>query len=468
MNRMWGSERTVAVLTILLVLGYATVAVAGPTTDGRVADGDDLAFDQQVPDEYRFDPPTRDGVARVDGERFDTVGAALSAAERGDTVVLAGRFHEHVTVTTPNVTITSAPGQWGVLDGGGEGDVVTVDAPNVTLDRVWVRNNGYDAGTNDAGVWVNGSGARVVDSRVTDVTFGIWVNGVDGVLLRNNTIVGRESVRPLTRRGNGVQLWKTEDTLVAGNRITDVRDGIYYSWAKSVVARNNTMWQLRYGVHYMYSDDCRLVGNTAFDNDAGYALMVSQGLEIVDNVAVNNTGRSGHGILLKSVDRTTVRGNHVVGNDNGLYVYNSLDNRIVDNLVLDNDVGVHLTAGSVREEVHGNTFVANGEPVKAVLGQQVAWNDSSRGNYWAGARVADADGDGVSEVRYRPAGTVERLTQRNPLARTFAASPAFDAIRRAESTVPVVESPGVVDHHPLTDPRHDWRRYYRNGTEAPT
>ncbi|MFB6099312.1 MAG: NosD domain-containing protein, partial [Salinibacter sp.] len=219
----------------------------------------------------------------------------------------------------------------------------------------------------------------------------------------------------------------------------------------------NTMWDLRYGVHYMYSDDCTLRGNLSFNNDSGYALMVSQRLQIVNNTAVNNTGASGHGILLKSIDRTEIRNNTVVRNETGLYVYNSLDNVITGNLVLENKIGIHLTAGSVREEVHGNSFIANGEAVRAVIGEQVVWNR----NYWSEASTADVDEDGISDIRYRPAGLVERLIAQKPMTRLFADSPAFATIRLAESSIPVIESPGVIDKHPLVNPPHDgWKKYY--------
>jgi nitrous oxidase accessory protein len=389
------------------------------------------------------------------------VQAAVTAAEPGETVVLRGRLDGPVTVNESNVTLTSAPGTLALVQGNGEGDVLTINGRNVTVDGVWMRNSGYDTAENDAGIWVNGTGARIVDSRVSNVTFGIWIDGVDDVRIENNTIVGRESVYPLSNRGNGIQIWKSEGSTVTDNRITDVRDGIYYSWASNVLARGNTMWDLRYGVHYMYSDHNTLRNNLAFDNDVGYALMVSQNLKIVNNTAVNNTGQSGHGILVKSIDRTEIRNNTLVANDKGLYVYNSLDNVITGNLVLENDIGVHLTAGSVREEVHHNSFIENDEPVRAVIGEQVAWNTSNEGNYWSGTKPADIDGDGVSEVRYQPAGVVERLAVREPTARLYTESPAFAVIRLAESSVPILESPGVVDHHPLATPPHEhWRRYY--------
>jgi nitrous oxidase accessory protein len=456
--RSLSAERGFALLAVAVVVAATLSAVAAPTA--ATAD-EGLVFDPGVPEEYAFSAPTADGTATVDGESYESVQAAVDAAESGDTVRLRGAFSERVVVSTPGLTLESDPADPARIDGGGEGDVLTIAAADVTVRGVWIHNSGRDAEGNDAGVWVNGTNARVVDSRLTDVTFGLWVNGVDGVHLRNNTVVGREEVRPLSYRGNGIQLWKTADTHVADNRITDVRDGIYYSWASNVTAEENTMWDLRYGVHYMYSDGSTLRNNTAFDNDVGYALMLSDHIEVVDNVAVNNTGVSGHGILLKRIDDSVVRGNHVVGNDRGVYVLNSVRNAVTDNLVMENRVGVHLTAGTEDERVSGNSFVNNDAAVYAVTRELTAWNDTARGNYWSAADVADVDHDGISEVRHRPSGLVEYLVHEHPQAAVFADSPAFDAVRMAESTFPVVESPGVVDHHPLTNPPHsDWRRYY--------
>jgi nitrous oxidase accessory protein len=128
---------------------------------------------------------------------------------------------------------------------------------------------------------------------------------------------------------------------------------------------------------------------------------------------------------------------------------------------MENDVGIHLTGGSVRERGYGNAFIRNDDAMKAVIGQQVAWNESERGNYWADARPVDVDHDGVSEVRYQATGVVDEVTRTHPETEVFASSPAFDAVRLASRSVPLVETPGVVDHYPLAEPpSDDWRRYY--------
>jgi len=448
-----------ALLAAVAAVGLAVVPFVAPAADGAATAGE-VGYDPAVPAEYDFADPPASGTVTVDGEQYATLDRALAAADPGDTVLVDGTVSGPATVETPNVTVAGADGL-GVVTGNGEGTVFRVNASNVTLERLWVHDSGYSAADNDAGVWLAGKNATVRDSRVTAVTFGIWVDGVADARIENTTVVGRESVERLSDRGNGIQLWQATDAVVEDVRITDVRDGIYFSWSSRVEARNNTMWDLRYGVHYMYSDHSRLADNVAFDNDVGYALMLSEELTLVDNRAVNNTGGSGHGVLLKSVDRSTLRGNEFVGNDNGVFLYNSLDNTLAGNLVAGNDVGVHVTAGSVDERVVNNTFIDNRVPVNAVIGERVAWNTSSRGNYWTDARVVDTDDDGVSDVRHRPAGVVQQLTRETPAARVYTTSPAFRTVRLAESALPVIDTPGVVDHHPLAEPTTDaWREYY--------
>lgn len=462
-----GRSVTAFVLATATVLAMVVGgALVGPVVSGGDqldgTDGASVGVDADLPDVDGFEPSTEPGEATVGGESFVSIEAALAAVEPGDTVRLTGTFDERVTVETPGVTIRGSGPETALIDGNGVGDVVVVEAPNVTLADVWIRNSGHAAETEDAGILVNATGTVVSNARLTEVTYGVWVNGVDDVVLSGNTIVGREGVARHADRGNGIHLWRTKDVIVEGNAITQVRDGIYFSWADRVEARDNRLWDLRYGVHYMYSNDNVLVDNVAVDNDVGYALMVSKNLSIRDNTAVNNRGQSGHGILVKDVEDSTLQGNVVAGNANGLYVYNAQNNRFVENLVLANDVGIHDTGGSSGQTFVRNSVIDNDVQAFTTRNEVVAWNGTDEGNYWSDARTVDLRNDGVAETRHRPAGAVERLLHGHPQAGAFADSPAFSVVRLAEDSFPVLESPGIVDHHPLTEPVHDdWQRYYR-------
>ncbi|WP_256417682.1 nitrous oxide reductase family maturation protein NosD [Halorubrum laminariae] len=480
---------TAACVAVVLAVALPVVAGAGVADAGGVADvggvadangdvtpsgsgaesvanetGDDEGIAPNVSTGHAatgVTAPDRDGTATVDGEKFASAQAAVDAADPGDTVVLDGRFDERVNASVDGIRLVAAA-DGAVIDGGGEGRVLTVSGENVTVSGVWIRGSGSDLGTEDAGVFVAGDAARIESVRITGIAYGIWIDGVDEAVVEDVRIDGREEVYPVTDRGNGIHLYETTGTVVRDSEISHVRDGIYFQWATDVLAANNTIRNARYGVHYMYSDDNRLVDNVAVDNGVGYALMVSEGLTVRNNTALRNGGTSGHGIMAKDIEESTIAGNHLVANRHGLYLYNAQDNRVVDNLLYRNGVGVHSAAESNNAVVAGNSFVANDRAARTARNSLAEWNGTDRGNYWSGARVADRDGDGVSEIRHRPIGLVETLVDDHPQAAVFADSPAFEAVRLAESSFPVIESSGVVDRRPLTEPNHDWRVYAPN------
>lgn len=402
--------------------------------------------------------PEKPGVATVDNRTFESVEAALDAAEPGATVVLEGRFTERVVVESDDLHLVAGD-DGAVLDGGESGRVLTVAGNNVTVTGLWIRHSGFDVSEEDSGIFVDGNGTTLRQLRITDTAFGIWVDGVDDVTISDVRIEGRDQIFPVTDRGNGIHLYDTDGTTVRDSEITAVRDGIYFSWASNVLAENNSMWNARYGVHYMYSDNNQLRDNVAVNNGVGFALMVSNGLEVTNNTAIRNRDTSGHGILAKDIEDSTISGNVLTENRNGLYLHNGQDNRLTDNLFLANDIGVHVTGGTSDQLVAGNSFVENHRGVHTNTQSLHVWNGSEGGNYWSAARTTDLTGDGISETRYRPAGVVEHLIASHPQAAVLADSPAFEVIRLAESSFPVLESPGIVDEQPMTEPQHDWKRY---------
>ncbi|MFC7045628.1 nitrous oxide reductase family maturation protein NosD [Halobacteriaceae archaeon GCM10025711] len=312
-------------------------------------DGSLSAYDAGVPQEYEFEQPTTPGTASVGGEQFDTVSAAVAAAEPGDVVRLSGVFAESVTVDVPNVTLASKPGTLALIRGGDDAPVVTLAGDGSSVERLWVQ------GTSGVGqgVAVTAPDADVVDSRITDVAAGIQVDSADDVTLANNTIVGSDDATS----GNGIHLWKSERVRLVDNRITDVHTGVRFSWASGLEATGNRLWDLDYAVRGLYTDDGVIRDNQAFDNGVGLVLFNSHRFRVVNNTAYNNTGNNGHGILMNTVDDSTIRHNTLVGNERGISVNNADNNTITDNEMRQNDVGVYYAA--MGNTLAGNTIREN-------------------------------------------------------------------------------------------------------------
>ena len=96
--------------------------------------------------------------------------------------------------------------------------------------------------------------------------------------------------------------------------------------------------------------------NDSYYNRGGLALM-----EVRDQVVRNNRawGNSDHGIMLRTMQDSVIENNVVAGNGRGFFIYDVEYVTLAGNLVVDNQVGVHLAAGSTRNKVDGNDFIGN-------------------------------------------------------------------------------------------------------------
>jgi nitrous oxidase accessory protein len=130
-----------------------------------------------------------------------------------------------------------------------------------------------------------------------------------------------------------------------------------------------------------------------------------------------------------------------------------------NNLVIDNDIGAYLWAGSIHNEIDGNDFIGNRQQVRYVAARDQEWKGKA-GNYWSNYLGWDRDGDGHGDVAYRASDLVDRLVWREPAAKLLLSSPAVQTLRAISDQFPVLRTPSVVDPNPRMRPRTgDWGRW---------
>ncbi|MEN9463267.1 MAG: hypothetical protein RLZZ355_1197, partial [Pseudomonadota bacterium] len=236
-----------------------------------------------------------------------------------------------------------------------------------------------------------------------------------------------------------------------------VRDALYVDVSHHATFRGNKLHHSRYGTHYMTSYYNVWEDNETYYNRGGLALM-----EVRDQVVRGNRawGNSDHGIMLRSVQDSVVENNVVAGNNRGFFIYDVEYAELKNNLVVDNVVGVHLSAGSTRNVVEGNDFIGNREQVRYVGARDERWGVES-GNHWANYLGWDRDGNGVGDVPYEANDMVDRLSWRYPSMKLLLASPAVQALRLVGQQFPILRVPSVVDPKPRMVPTHqnwsEWR-----------
>ncbi len=400
----------------------------------------------------------------VAGTPHGTLAQTVAAAHDGDTVIVpAGVLHEHVIVDK-SVRIVGRPGA--VIDGDDTGTVVRIEAPGVELRGLTVRNSGTTYNTEDAGIRIQkAADVRIVDTRVEDTLFGIFIVQGDRCSIESSTIRGKDL--PHVRRGDGIRLWYSSGCRLIGNHVERSRDVVIW-YSSDTAVEDNVVRTSRYGLHYMYSDRNVFRRNRFEDNQVGAAIMYSRGIDLTENAFSFSNGPAAYGLLLKDADDVFIVGNRFIQNDTALFFDNApqaKDGRVDvhANLIARNDVGLALQPLSRRIRFWENAFLGNRSQVQ-VLGTGTAegnvWSVDGRGNYWSDAIAYDTNGDGVSEIPYRIESTYEVLADRYPALAFFDTSPAAEAIDLAARLFPIfAPRPKLTDPHPLVQaPLTAWTR----------
>jgi nitrous oxidase accessory protein len=385
-----------------------------------------------------------------------TLQSRLNAAAPGSTVIVDGGTHGPIVIRGPLIVVgTNGP----VIDGGGVGSVVTIEGDGAVFRGFVVRNSGRQVTEEAAGIKATGTRHRIEANVVHDVYFGIHIGGGGGHIVQDNQITPgqRHGARP----GHGISVWHVRDSRIAGNRISDARDGVYLSFAEGVEVSRNGVTRCRYGLHSMSSQNATLLDNTLTANLLGAALMQSDKLVLRGNrIEQHRAGSAAYGILLKDIGDLVASDNVIVANRVGVYA-EGVPSRppseavVTGNVIAGNEVGLALQSNASLT-IAGNRLadnLADVRPLGRQLSPAMAWSRDGRGNSWSQYRGYDANGDGIGDVPHQVNEAMDALVRRTPLAQAFLYTPAHLALEAAARMFPLYrQQPLLVDQYPLMKP----------------
>ncbi|MBF0184074.1 MAG: nitrous oxide reductase family maturation protein NosD [Magnetococcales bacterium] len=373
---------------------------------------------------------------------------AIAAAQPGETLRLPkGRYGSAVVDKT--LALLGEPGA--VVDGGGQGSVLTITAPDVVIRGLTVSGSGKVETDLDSGILAHKPAARVLieENQVLGNLFGVAIQGAQAATVRRNHIANRTDLW-LNDQGNGINVWDSSGSLFADNVIEGGRDGFYIHTAHGNIIRSNRFSRLRFAVHYMFANDNEITDNISVDNEVGYALMYSENLKVLRNISLRDRD---HGLMFHSSRNSQLAYNLVQRTkDKCTFVYTSTRNRIHNNHFEGCEIGIHFTGGSEKNEIYDNDFINNRTQVKYSGMVHYEWSRNGRGNYWSDNPAFDLNGDGVADVAYRPNTLMDQVLWRYPMAKLLLSSPVMETLRVAQNHFPAISPGGVVDSWPLMRP----------------
>ncbi|HEV8481396.1 MAG TPA: nitrous oxide reductase family maturation protein NosD [Candidatus Eisenbacteria bacterium] len=379
--------------------------------------------------------------------------ATLGEAAAGDTVVLARGTYRGPLVLQRTITLAGEPGA--VIDGGGTGTPLTVQADGSRVSDLTIRGSGKNAMNVDAGLHVQ-LAHGVVLSRLTlvDVMYGIYGERADGMAIEGCRLTGRVTPGDEMGQGNGIHLWYTKNVTARRDTVERFLDGIYLSFADGThIEATDVEHCGRYGLHTMYCPGGRLVGCRMSHNVAGCAIMFSNHLTLADNDFSHNRGPRTYGVLLRDCSDGELIGNRLVDNTIAIFMDNSNRNRIASNLFQDDGWGVLLFSSCAGNQFTGNAFLNDDYPVALDMRySDNRFDDGHRGNYWSDGEAYDLNNDGVGDAAYSPVSAFAFLSKQYPDLAILAKSPAVAALSVSERVLPVLRPSEIVDRFPLVRP----------------
>jgi nitrous oxidase accessory protein len=354
--------------------------------------------------------------AKADAQQPARLQELIDRVEAGQTVrVPAGEYEGPAVIDKPLRLLA-------------EGDVRLVHrgpqpALHITADDVEVRGLAVDdRERRDAGtVLVEADRVRLADLAIRSASRAVRLVGADDGEILDSAIEWAGGNVPVSRRGNGIDLFASHRNRIAGNTIAGMHDGIYVESGDGNAVENNRVDRSRYGIHLMYTGGTIVRGNAGAQNITGIMAMTSQDLEVTGNTLIKqHENVHSQGILLFDVSDSLFAENTVEGNRVGFYVEESRGNRIVANEIRQNYIGVQMISanGNLLER---NVFAGNVADAEAVD----SGGNEVRENHWDAFLGLDADGDGRSDLPNPVNPFFLKLTESVPAFQLFFRSPGM-------------------------------------------
>ena len=376
---------------------------------------------------------------------------AIDRAKPGSKLTLpAGVYKGNITIDKP--LIIDGVNQKAVIQGDGNGTVVTILSSGVTLENLTIRHSGAEHERVDAGISMKKvTQCHVEHNRIVDCLFGIDMAEVTHSEINDNYI--RSKPFTLGIRGDGVRLWYSNDNHLSHNHLYKSRDFVVWYSHGNLIEKNLGEYG-RYSLHFMYTGRNEVRNNTYKHNSVGIFFMYSRDTIATGNIIENSMGTTGLGIGMKDASNFTLKDNTIIYCARGLFIDRSpyepdTVNTIENNRIIYNSEGIHFHSLSLHNRFVGNIFKGNIENVvNDSYNTRVAENRFDR-NYWDDYEGFDRNRDGIGDTPYNYYAYADKVWLLNPNVKFFYGSPVISILNFLAKLAPFSEPVLLMsDKHP--------------------
>lgn len=378
--------------------------------------------------------------------KVSSIKKAIAIAQSGDSInVKAGIYKEHDIINIEK-EIHLIGEDLPTVDGENKETIFKIKANNFSIKGFKIINVGQSFTKDFAAILISKSKNFSIENNVLEnVFFGILVEKSKYGLIRNNNV--SSIAKNEANSGNGIHLWHCENMRVEQNKLSGLRDAIYFEFVEnSFIANNTCKDNLRYGLHFMFSHHNEYHHNEFKNNGAGVAVMFSKFIKMHHNTFHFNWGMASYGLLLKEINDAVIENNYFEQNTIGINVDGC--NRIMysNNHFVQNGWAIKFYGGCYKNIFEYNNFINNAFD----LSYNSKLNDNKfEANYWSDYSGYDLNKDGIGDVPYRPVKLFSYVVNQTPEAIILLRSLFVDIINFSEKVSPIFTPDNLVDEKPI-------------------
>ncbi len=380
-----------------------------------------------------------------------SISTAIKMAIEGDTVLIKkGTYKEFDIDIDKSIHIIGENNP--IIDGQKKGYVFKIQADNFTLSGLTIKNVEQSYTKDYAAVLVMKSKNFRIDNNILEnVFFGFMIEKSKYGIISNNEVSSH--AKKEASSGNGVHMWHCKNMRVEGNKVHNLRDGLYFEFVSNSFISNNTSYQnLRYGLHFMFSNNNEYHHNEFRGNGAGVAVMFSKFIKMHHNTFHLNWGAASYGLLLKEIYDGEIHHNYFEQNTIGINIDGCTRMNYENNHFVRNGWAIKFTGGCYANSFMYNNFMNNSFD----LSYNSKLNDNKfEANYWSDYTGYDLDKDGIGDVPYRPVKLFSYIVNKTPETLVLLRSLFVDIINFSEKVSPVFTPDDLVDSKPIMKEIHD-------------
>ena len=366
---------------------------------------------------------------------------AIDNAKEGSILKLPkGIYKGSIKINKPISIIGKEEGV--IIDGLGEGTVIEINSPYVTIKNLTIIGSGERHDKLDAAIKIsNSKQSEISDNIIKDCLFGIDVSMSNNSIISNNYITSKNL--DLGLRGDGLRLWYSNDNIVSKNKLINSRDMVvWYSHGNEIsenYGENN-----RYSLHFMYAGKNYVKNNTYKFNSVGIFFMYSKDTLATGNIIKSSLGATGMGMGLKDVSNFTLKDNTVIYCAQGIYIDRSpfepdTKNWIEDNKILYNAEALHFHSLSEDNVIKKNSILGNIEDVVNDSRGSNTYKNEIVNNYWDNYEGFDKNGDNIGDTPHKVFQYADQLWVYNPNVKFFYGSPVISLLNFLAKLAPFTE-----------------------------